>query len=178
MLRVVLIVSGSNLGLLKANAVFYLFENEIWFIIGILIAVFGVETLNHKIIGIINGALFVALSLFLYSCSSNTVNFLMGLLACSSIFLLYYSSRNTPKILTRLFGKYTLPIYLMHIIMAAGIRVVLFKLGIEESVFHIIVGLAASFLGPIIAIKIMELLKIDFLVYPKWNKIIKLKKSN
>ena len=54
----------------------------------------------------------------------------------------------------------------MHTIFAAGLRAVLLKIGIMNSVVHIVLGIAVSFVGPIIAIEIMKRMKLDIFVYP------------
>lgn len=44
----------------------------------------------------------------------------------------------------------------MHILFAAPMRFVLLKVGIENAVIHVVLGLSISFIGPIIAAWIME----------------------
>ena len=74
------------------------------------------------------------------------------------------------------FAKYTIPIFLMHTIFATGIRSVLFKLRITNSIIHILFGLIITFIGPVIAAVIMEKTHLDFLLYPlKYIKIPKKK---
>lgn len=71
-----------------------------------------------------------------------------------------------------------MPIFLMHTIFAAGIRSVLFKLGITNSAIHIVLGLIITFIGPIIATVLMEKLHLDFLLYPlKYTEKSKTKRS-
>ena len=64
----------------------------------------------------------------------------------------------------------------MHTIFAAGIRVILFKLGITQWYIHIPVGIIATFAGPVIAAFIMNKTKyLEFFIYPL--KLIKLPRS-
>lgn len=60
-----------------------------------------------------------------------------------------------------------MPVFLMHTIFAAGIRVVLVKIGVTTPTVHVVVGLATGFVGPVFAMLAMERLRpLDFLVYP------------
>ena len=53
-------------------------------------------------------------------------------------------------------AKYTMPIFLMHTLFAAPLRTVLFKVGIHNAIGHVILGIAISFIGPMIAAVIMK----------------------
>ena len=69
-------------------------------------------------------------------------------------------------------SKYTMPIFLMHTLFAAPMRSILLKIGIENGIVHILLGLSISFLGPIVATWIMKKSKwLEFFLYP--NKFIK-----
>lgn len=71
-------------------------------------------------------------------------------------------------------AKYTMPIFLMHTIFAAGIRIILFIIGVKGSVIHIALGLVISFLGPVAAAIVMNKTRVlEFLLYPA--KFVKLK---
>ena len=70
--------------------------------------------------------------------------------------------------------EYTMPIFLMHTIFAASIRVVLMKIGVHSAVIHVVIGLAISFVGPIIAAEIMKRFRwMEIFLYP--GKYIKLR---
>lgn len=70
--------------------------------------------------------------------------------------------------------KYTMPFFLMHTLFAAPLRVVLFKVGIQNAVAHVTLGLSISFVGPIIAVSIMKKSKwLEFFLYP--GKLLKIK---
>lgn len=67
-----------------------------------------------------------------------------------------------------------MPIFLMHTLFAAPLRTVLFKLGIQNAVIHVILGIAISFIGPMIAAIIMKKSKwLEFFLYP--GKFIKMR---
>ena len=62
----------------------------------------------------------------------------------------------------------------MHTIFAAGIRIILIKLGIVNTFIHILGGLMASIILPIIAEEIMKKSKLLYFgIYP--NKVLKRK---
>jgi len=53
-------------------------------------------------------------------------------------------------------AKYTMPIFLMHTLFAAPKRSVLLKMGIDNALIHVLLGLGSSFVGPIIVAWIMK----------------------
>jgi hypothetical protein len=66
-----------------------------------------------------------------------------------------------------------MPIFMMHTLFAALFRVVLFKIGIQNIVIHVLLGIAVSFAGPIISAWIMRKSKwLEFCLYP--GKFIKI----
>ena len=72
---------------------------------------------------------------------------------------------------TDFLSKYTMPIFLMHTIMAATLRTILLRIGITNGAVHIVLGLIISFWGPILAAQIMEKSRwLEFFLYP--NKVL------
>ena len=72
-------------------------------------------------------------------------------------------------------AKYTMPIFVMHTLFAAPVRIVLMKMGLTNSIIQIVIGLAISFIGPICTAIVLEKTKyLEFVIYP--NKVIKLLK--
>jgi len=147
----------------------YTFYNWLLFVIGMVIA--------KKLLVIPNLTISIILFLgfLMYSCLAylGVINliangFIMCILACCSIIGLFHSE--IPLVMQRslrFISKYTMPIFLMHTIFAASFRSVLLKLGVLNVFIHFIVGIIISFVGPIIAMIVMEKLKpLDFLVYP------------
>ena len=61
---------------------------------------------------------------------------------------------------------YTMSIFLMHTLIAAPVRILLEKLGVENAIFHMVVGITASIAGPIVAYIMLRKLKLDFLIFP------------
>ena len=154
-------------------------ENWIWFIFGMIIA--------EKILPLLNpNKAYILLVTFLI-CSIIIQkekiqilgqSFILGILACYSIIsIIFYlfKDNNQNKHLAFL-SKYTMPIFLMHTLFAAPLRSFLFKLGIRNSVVHILFGLIISFVGPIITMNLLTIFKpMDFIVYP--GKYLKFKKE-
>lgn len=153
--------------------------NLIWFAAGMGIAYFGlVARLSVKTVAV--GALFLPLSVLVYTCElGDWAQFIIGVLACLcfiSIAVVYGAAWSRPSAFARC-ANWTMPVFLMHTIFAAGLRVVLLKLGVASAALHIPLGLIVGFVGPVLAMLIMERLKpLDFLVYP--NRYIKLGRSN
>ena len=66
-----------------------------------------------------------------------------------------------------------MPVFLMHTIFAAGVRVVLMKIGINQWYIHIPVGLIITFIGPAIVAIIMHKTKfLEIFIYP--TRVIKI----
>lgn len=157
-------------------------QNEIWFVGGMLLSCFRLTTVLRKrffgFASVLLSLVFIALSVavYVFSVNNEAVSFTMGLLACLStvIISLNIENCNVVRKINSLLSKYTLPVFLMHTIFAAGLRAVLLKLGITNIVIHIIFGLGISFIGPIVTAFIMSKVKwLDFVLYP--NKYIKIK---
>ena len=159
----------------------YILSNEIWFVIGMCLSVLEFKKYLLKrslIIPIATGVIFLLLSVRVYmiGIDHGVISFLLGLLACFSVVTLtakIYENRGQSAAFGTL-AKYTMPIFLMHTLFAAPLRTVLFKLGIQNAVIHVILGIAISFIGPMIAAVIMKKSKwLEFFLYP--GKFIKMK---
>ena len=159
----------------------YILANEIWFVIGMCLSVFEFKKYLMKrnlVIPIATGVIFLLLSIWVYLIGINhgVISFLLVLLACFSVVTLMekiYENRRQSAAFGAL-AKYTMPIFLMHTLFAAPLRTVLFKLGIQNVVLHVILGIAISFIGPMIAGIIMKKSKwLEFFLYP--GKFIKMK---
>ena len=141
----------------------YILSNEIWFVIGMCLSVFEFKKYLVKkslITPISTGVIFLLLSIWVYMIGLNhgVISFLLGLLVCFSVVTLMakiYENRGQSAAFGTL-AKYTMPIFLMHTLFAAPLRTVLFKLGIQNAVIHVILGIAISFIGPMIAAVIIK----------------------
>ena len=131
---------------------------------------------GKRVQGTICGLLFMILSVVVYMVENHSkmVSFALGLLACIAVILLVVDSEEKFGRGMDFLAKYTMPIFLMHTLFAAPLRSVLMKVGIENAVIHVVVGLGISFIGPIIAAWIMKKTRwLEFFLYP--NKFVKIR---
>lgn len=88
------------------------------------------------------------------------------LLACVSILFIVSLSiaiTKSPSRFLAYIGVSSMPIYLMHILSGSGTRVILSKiLAIDSIVIHIVVGCLAGVLLPLLALKVINTLKIPY----------------
>ena len=140
------------------------------------ICAFNVRMKGCKVQGTICGLLFMILSVVAYKAkiSGGVISFAMGLLACVAVILMVAGDGRRFWQGMDFLAKYTMPIFLMHTLFAAPLRSVLMKVGIENAVIHVVLGLGISFAGPIIVDWIMKKTKwLEFFLYP--NKFVKIR---
>lgn len=140
------------------------------------VCAFNVQLKGRKVQGTICGLLFMILSVVVYMIENHNkmVSFVLGLLACIAVILLVVDSEEKFGRGMNFLAKYTMPIFLMHTLFAAPLRSVLVKVGIENAVIHVVLGLGISFVGPIIAAWTMKKTKwLEFFLYP--NKFVKIR---
>lgn len=133
------------------------------------ICAFNVQLKGRKVQGMICGVLFIILSIMVYTAeiSSSAVSFIMGLLACAAVIIMVAGFEKKFGRGMEFIAKYTMQIFLMHTLFAAPLRSVLMKVGIENAVVHVVLGLGISFAGPITAAWIMKKTKwLEFFLYP------------
>ena len=168
-----LILTGGGYGVYAVSTVL---SNEIWFVIGISICAFNVQLKGRKVQGTICGLLFIILSILVYTAeiSDSAISFAMGLLACVAVIMLVAGFEEKFGRGMDSLAKYTMPIFLMHTLFAAPLRSILMKIGIENAVIHVVLGLGISFAGPIMAAWVMKKTKwLEFFLYP--NKFVKIR---
>ena len=179
--KVFSIVFGGSIAIIS-----YTLANEIWFVIGMLLAFVDFTSKMKKKLWIEFGSIGIAafligsIAVYYFDINSKTLVFLLGVLICISIIAIVSSvfNKNQNKIWA-FFAKYTMPIFLIHTLCASPVRIILLKVGILSPTVHIIVGLTVSFVGPILIAKFMHFTKwLDFLMYP--GRFIKIanKQSN
>lgn len=154
----------------------------IWFTLGILLASINTEKIfsPFAVLSFIASGVLTYLILIKKISAGTGLSLIIDILACYGVIgfigWLYKKNKQTP-----VFGflsKYTMPIFLMHTIFAAGIRAVLLKINITNSAVHILAGLAASIVLPVIAQLIMDKIHLDIIIYPlRYIKIGKKKES-
>lgn len=145
-------------------------EKLVWFVSGMCLSVFNLPEICWgkcwKNVGIVCTALFLSASCL--NIESVSMSLFMGTLGLACVFLLVLQWNPEKAVLSaaEMLSQYTMAIYLMHTIFAAGIRALLMKLGITNAWIHVAAGLTASFAGPIIAAEIMRRMNLDFFIYP------------
>lgn len=148
--------------------------NEIWFVGGMCLSVIDIQEKVKRetaVVSAIVGMLFLTFSVFVYvrEIRWNGTDFLLGVAACAAIvtgMASLYKSRQQDKIFEFLV-RYTLPIFLMHTLFAAPIRIILLKASIGNSIVHMVAGIGISFAGPIVAAEMMTRIgHLDFFLYP------------
>lgn len=170
--KVVSTIVGDTIGIYAISTVL---GYEIYFVLGMCISRWDVRheerSRGVRFYGIVSGVVFLAGSVVAFSREHTAVfiPFVLSLLACTAVIALMaqnesmiWQHRNV-----RVLSKYTLPIYLMHTLFAAPVRIVLMRVGILNAAVHVIVGLTISIAGPMIAAEIMHRLHYpEFLLYP------------
>ncbi len=148
--------------------------NECWFVLGMCLSALGWRNLLTRNLGVACLA-FLPMSVVIYLTGMGEVaRFVLSIVAVICVISLCNAMDTTglPKWISVLAG-YVMPIYLMHTIFAAGTRIVLFRFGINSAPVHLSVGIAAAFLGPVLAMLVLKTLApLDFIVTP--NRYIKI----
>ena len=146
----------------------------VWFVAGMLLAFRELpkkcNSLGYYTLGIAGCALFTAISgmIQVLDIYSQILDALMGVLGCASFLLIAwnFSWNKELRSLTDFCSGYTMPVFLMHTIFAAGFRAILLKIGVSSLVIHVGLGLIISFVGPMAAFDVMQKLKLDWLIFP------------
>lgn len=119
--------------------------------------------LKTQVSGVL-GVIFFVLSVPLANVDSGWISFALGVIACVAVIGVVKGWRTENSIWL---SKYTMPIFVMHTLSAAPLRAVLLKVGVNNAVVHVILGIAISFIGPIIAAEIMKKTTcLEFFLYP------------
>lgn len=154
----------------------------IWFAIGMFMAsdIINLKAIPCKIIMAASFAAAIALSVYYYRELNGDliIQTIIGVLFVVAILVLSQNLRiSYIEKLSFKFNEYFMPVYVMHTIFSAGIRILLLRLGVQSPIIHIICGLIAGFIIPIavyeIAKKIPPLL---FFIYPK-KAILKMRRK-
>lgn len=168
-------LGGSNIYVLSL-----IMEYGIWFVAGMVIAFCKVPSYVCKrkwtvFVGTLSGVLAIILSVVAFAVGmfSSAVGFLIGLLLCTSVLsvAIYIEPSGKGNAFYTQTAHYTMPLFLLHTIFAAGLRAVLIKVGIINPFIHITFGVIITFAGPIIVAELAKRIKpIDCLFNP--NKYI------
>jgi membrane-bound acyltransferase YfiQ involved in biofilm formation len=161
----------------------YVLMFEIWFVAGMCIRVFEIDSYLAKIpviFGVVLAAAFIGCRVvnYVYGISLGKASICLNVMGCLAVLMIICRiwRSNVQNAFLGFIAKYTMPIFLMHTIFSAVLRSALFKMGITSAAVHVTLGLLISFAGPIAAAKVMSYFKgLDFLLYP--NRYIKAKKK-
>lgn len=169
MIGLIIAFAMKFVSLVGAGTSIYAFDtilaNEIWFVIGMSINWIDMKWIRPSH-GVVIFTFFLILSILPLDFWG--MSFVLGLIACVGVVITLYKTEGTTHL-----ARYTMPIFLMHTIFSAPLRSMLLKMGIRSATIHIVLGLAISFVGPIIAAIVMSKVKcLDFFLYPgKYIKI-------
>lgn len=173
------IISFTQIGELGIYVISTVLSNEIWFVLGMCLAISNVQPRKKWMgFGIILGGMFLISSIVTYvlAIKMNMISFVLGILACTSIIAIVggWDNRKKQSEFFVYMAKYTMPIFLMHTLFSAAMRSVLLKCAISNAGIHIICGIVIGVVGPMIATKISEKIKVlEFFIYP--GKYLKVK---
>ena len=173
LLKILALVGFSkNMGVLS-ELFGYIAENQIWFASGMLLAKVDFrQYINNKLAYISGyiGLAFIILTFWSVQVQSNFGFFGMGCLACFAIIttIVYWTKNDKESKITQFSKKYSMAIFLLHTICAALVRSILMCLGINDATTHIVIGLAVSFIGPILIQMFITKYQLKKLV---WNLI-------
>lgn len=91
----------------------------------------------------------------IFSWNNSFINFVIALVAVIG-FLCLFNNWNKTNATLSYFAKYTMPIFLMHTLFAAPMRVVLSKVGLTMWPVQVVMGISISIAGPVIAMMVMQ----------------------
>ena len=160
----------------SVQVIVYIFSYEIWFVIGMCLHIFVFSKYvkankSCTIFAALIGLVFMMLSMMMYIFELHFLGqeLILGLMACFTVvvIVIYISNKNGQNAVWKYLSMYTLPIFLMHTLFAAPIRVILLKVGIRNLSIHMFFGILISFAGPIAAAWIMKKWNcMNFFLYP------------
>lgn len=147
-------------------------ENAIYFYFGVFINLGKSNNRKNIINKVLLIIMYVACSILYYNyineinkIAKAIINIIFALLGTYISVIIF---RNIEKnIILDTFKKYTFEIYLTHTIFAAGVRIVLLKLGITNYVIHFVLGILASIDIPVMMSIISKKIKYtEIFFYP------------
>ena len=140
----------------------YLFQNMIWFVMGQVFAYRKIK-LNKSVslsVTFLFVIIFAIRSMFaLDSDILNTVLTFLGIVASAGVVIGLTKNKTTITGPIKYIAKYMLQIYLLHTICAAGIRIILLKVGITHIIPHFVLGIVFSFIIPMTCAMVAERIK-------------------
>lgn len=158
----------------------YICRNMIWFVLGQVVAYkkLRLSLLFSLLLGVAFIILFIPTFILDWDFEFiSTMLTFLGVLSSVGIISNLTENKTTISGVWKYVSKYMLQIYLLHTMCAACVRIVLFKLGITHIVPHLLIGLCASFVLPILCAIIAEKVYVlNIVFFPTkvlkniWNK--------
>lgn len=102
----------------------------------------------------------------------NVAKWGFGILACTAVlaWAIRREVRRTRPGVWETLGRHTMPVFLMHTMCAAAVRIGLEALGVRTPWIHIPAMITASFAGPLATMRVLARLHLDGLVEPRrWH---------
>lgn len=146
-------------------------QNAFWFAAGMGLALQATDGLRGRGMlwaGSMCGLVFFAGTAILVHgriSFSDWVRWGLGMLACTAV--LAWAARRMRCGFWEWMGRNALPIFLMHTIFASAIRIGLLALGARSPWLHVPAMFAASIAGPLVAMKLLEWIRLDGLLDPR-----------
>lgn len=160
-------------------------SNAIWFVLGMEICQLDLIHYLNKTVACGFTVAFFTLSILSYCYAIkalvfSTVMTVLGIGMTVSIMLVIFKANKALPFCIEIISKYLLPIYVMHTIAAAGVRIILFRTGIFSLPVHVIVGIFATFVLPIVAAVVAQkTCYLNLFLYPHktFQQIMRSRKS-
>lgn len=158
----------------------YLCRDSVWFALGMVWAYTRVQLKGWM--AATSALAFVGLGVFhsLYPQGRESAMLLTFLGVVGSVELIRVMVRNKTKLsgVWKYLSRYMLQIYLLHTICAAGIRIVLFRLGVTHWAIHLPAGLVFSFGVPILCAMLAQRIRFLNIVFFPSKTIRELRAKN
>ena len=100
-----------------------------------------------------------------------------GIIASVTLVSLLVKNASVERFLLYI-NRYSFPIYLLHTIFTAGVRILMHKAGIHSYIVHVVAGMLAGVVFPLLLAIVMEkTVWMDIVLYPS-QTLKKLKQKN
>lgn len=134
--------------------------NALWFCMGMLITEFPFR--RNKAASTVSGGCIIfggIISYFVYGTPNEDkmVQFFFAAVFVIAI-TYFFQSKDcySTNGIVNLCVKYFMPVYVQHTIVAAGIRIVLLKIGVSSIILHFVIGLCVSIFVPVVIYNVAE----------------------
>lgn len=147
----------------------FLLENLIWYVLGMIWRYCGIRMKPWMAVSV--GIAFVGGAFAAEHIVSNrwieAILTLLGIISSVEVIRILSAKRTKTTGIWKWISKYMLQIYLLHTICAAGIRIILLRLGMKTPGIHLVAGAIFSFVIPVLCAMIAERIRmINFVFFP------------